>query len=262
MTDKEENLYGGKFLTLCDSAQTAAEVKLENCTRRDSAFCYLYLGNQYAYRSIWESRFRSNFSALKPGMKAKSAYQKGLEVDSTFYDLYLGLGNYHYWKSVKSGLLRSFGLFKDERERGIEEIELAADSSLFSRDAALSALIWILIDRKDYESAMIPAMELNRKYPNGNTFFWPLGEVYFKSGQYEKTAEIYDMLYQRLTNAPGNYYNIIECLDRLYHSFDKLNNSDKKRETISELRALYNNIPEEVRRKQKEKLSDLMKQKY
>jgi len=258
MTDKEENLHGDKFQILCDSAKTAAEARLNYCTRRDSALCYLYIGHQYTYRALWESRFRSKFSALKLGRKAHSAYRNGIETDSTLYDLYLGLGSYHYWKSTKSGLLRSLGLFKDEREKGIDEIELAADSSLFSEDAAVSALIWIVMNEKKYDSAAALSSRLNDKYPNGNTFKWPLAETWFKSGGYKKAAQIYDSLFYRLETEPGNYYNIIECLEKLYRCYDKLDDSTGKRETFSRLNALYINIPKEIKGKQKKKLQYLL----
>ncbi|RKX28252.1 MAG: hypothetical protein DRP46_08915 [Candidatus Zixiibacteriota bacterium] len=261
MTDKEEDLHGTRFMALCDSAKTAAKKRLENCTRRDSAFCYLYLGHQYAYRSLWESRFRSNFSALKLGMKAKSAYQKGLEVDSTLYDLYLGLGNYHYWKSVRSGLLRSFGIFKDEREKGIKEIELAADSSLFSRDAALSALLWIMIDRKDFDSAIALGGRMLEKYASGNTFSWPLGEALYNAGRYDGAYRNYrNIWYHLLHNNTGNYYNFIECAYWLYKSCGELGDKKMMKEIINEIRQHYEKIPRKTKRRQKQKLNYLLKQ--
>ena len=119
MIEAEENLSGDKLKLLCDSTKQSAEIKLNNCSASDSALCYLYIGHQYSYRALWEARFGSKFSALKNGYKARGQYQKGLEIDSTLYDLYLGLGSFHYWKSVKSGILGSLGIFKDERQKGI-----------------------------------------------------------------------------------------------------------------------------------------------
>ena len=91
----------------------------------------LYLGHQAAYRSLYEARFGSRFSALTYGLKAKGFYRDGLAADSALYDLYLGLGSYHYWKSAKAGILRTAGIFNDDKEKGISEIRKAIDSSLF-----------------------------------------------------------------------------------------------------------------------------------
>lgn len=260
MTDREENLYGSDFLALCDSVKIYSERILQNCSARDSALCYLYIGHQYAYWALWESRFRSGFSAVKLGMKARSAYQSGLDVDSSLYDLYVGLGTYHYWKSVKSGLLRSAGLFKDEREKGIDEINLAADSSLFSKDAARSALIWILIDRKEYDSAIDLAKQLYEKYPDGKTFLWPQAEAFLKSGRFKDASAVYSNLRLSLLNEPGNYYNFIECSYLLHDILKETGDTDGMRQIITDVRAHYNNIPKETRRKQKQKLVYLLKQ--
>lgn len=260
MTDREENLYGNRFLALCDSVKSLAEKKLANCSSRDSALCYLYIGHQDAYRSLWESRFRSNFSAVKLGMKAKGACQNGLKADSTLYDLYVGLGTYHYWKSVKSGILRSAGLFKDEREKGIDEIETTVDSSLFSKDAARSALIWIMIDRKDYDSALVLAQSLHKKYPEGKTFLWPQAEAYFKSGRFEEAAQVYSRLRLSLLEEPGNYYNLIECSYQLHKALTEIGDKDNMKNVINDIRANYENIPRETKRVQKQKLGYLLKQ--
>ena len=97
MIDREEDLYVADYFALLDSVIVHAEKLLISCTTRDSALCYLFIGHQYAYRSIWEARFGSKFAALGDGFKAKGWYRDGLEIDSTLYDLHLGLGTYHYW---------------------------------------------------------------------------------------------------------------------------------------------------------------------
>jgi tetratricopeptide (TPR) repeat protein len=259
MTDREENLYGIRFNTLLDSTRFLAKRKLLSCSRRDSALCYLYLGHQYAYRSLWESRFGSGLAALSSGIKAKDAYEDGLKADSTLYDLYFGLGSYHYWKSVKAGFLRTVGLFGDDRVQGIKEIKRAIDSSLVSGRSARAALIWIWINEKDYDSAISLATEMSQQYPSGNTFLWPLGEAYFKSEQYASAAEAYNKILERLKTEPGNYYNVLEAANWLGLSFDKLGLRGKKDSIASYIDSIYQNIPKEIRRKQRSKLGYLQK---
>jgi tetratricopeptide (TPR) repeat protein len=259
MIDKEEDLHGSRLSLLCDSTKSLAEKRLKDCSRQDSALCYLYIGHQYANRSIYEARFGSRISMLRFGLKAKGQYQTGLRIDSTLYDLYLGLGVYHYWKSVKSGILKLAGVFKEERERGIAEIELAADSSLFSREASLSALIWIMIDRHDYDSAISLSRSMLERYPDGNSLLWPLAESYYRSERYAKAAEIYEILLKRLKKEPGNYYNIIESSHGLCLSYEKMGDNHKTGELISYLDSIYSEIPKRIKRKQRDKLGYLMR---
>jgi len=258
MMDREENMYGVKFEWLCDSTRLWAQRELKSCTARDSALYRLYVGHQYAYRALWESRFGSDLASLNFGIKARNQYLKGIEIDSTLYDIYLGLGNYHYWKSVKSGILKFAGIFKNEKKAGIREIMLAADSSLFSSDASKSALIWIMINEKDYDSAIALCGELREKYPNGNSFVWPMAEAFYKSGQYDKAAENYDFLLSRFKKEPGNYYNLIEAAYWLSLSYEKMGQNKKALGTVNYLRKVYKEIPPIVKRREKSKLAYLM----
>jgi tetratricopeptide (TPR) repeat protein len=259
MMDREENLHGRAFRLLCDSAKWAAERFLAQCNARDSALCYLYLGHQYAFRSLWEARFASKFSALSLGLKAARHYRKGLQIDSALYDLYLGLGSYHYWKSVRAGILRTVGIFRDEREKGITEISLAADSSLFSGDASKSALIWIMINEENYDSAVFLCLEMLDRYPDGNSFLWPLGESYFKSERFAEAVEVYDRLFERLKNRPGNFYNVIESAYWLNRAAEQDGDTTGTGEIRSFLDAVYDDIPKNIRRKQRSRLAYLMR---
>jgi hypothetical protein len=258
MTDREENLYGNRLIDICDSVESRALNWLENCSAADSALCYLYIGHSYAFKSIWESRFGSSISAMHYGLKAKKRYIEGLAVDSTLYDLYLGLGSYHYWKSVKAGFLRWLGLFRNEKEKGIIEIELAVDSSLFSSDGAVSGLIWIMINEKNYDSAIYLSQVMYEKYPEGNSFLWPLAESYFKLANFTSAAETYSLLLERLKSEPGNYFNIIEAAYYFYRASDKLGRKEDMRKITTYLENQYPNIPKDIRRRQKSKLARLL----
>lgn len=262
MTDREENLYGRAFFRLCDSARESAERYLINCSAIDSTVCYLYLGHQYAYRSIYEARFGSGLSAINYGFKARREYEKGLAVDSAFYDLFLGLGTFHYWKSARAGILRITGIFKDEREKGIDELKLAADSSLFSREAARSAVIWVRLNEKQYDSAVAIAKEMYSKYPNGLSFLWPLAEGYYRGENYRKAQETYYELYEKLKKTPGNYYNLIETVYWLKKTDKKLGNDKISGLAVEYLQAIFNNIPKDTRRRQRGKLSYLLGRTY
>ncbi len=262
MIDCEEDIFGKRFILLCDSTRLAAESYLKNCDTRDSALCYLYIGHQYAYQSLYESRFGSSLSAISMGLKAKGKYQEGLKIDSTLYDLYLGLGSYHYWKSVKSGILRWAGIFKDEKQLGISEIELAADSSLFSKEASRSALIWIMINEKQYDSAITLAESFLEKYPHGNSFLWPLAQAYYSSERNRQAAEIYGKLIERLKNRPGNYYNLIEAMYWFKMACDEIGEYDRAAEEILYLNSEYKNIPKKIRRQQRSRLGRLLGKRY
>ncbi len=257
MTDRETNTYGKNFNKYLDSAEAYCESRLLNCDRSDSAVVYLYLGHIRAYRSLYQARFGSSMAALDDGLRARGEYTKGLELDSTFYDLYLGLGSYHYWKSVKAGLLKTVGIFSNEQEQGIEEINLAADSSLFSKKPAKSALIWILLNEKEYDSALVLATEMHDRYPHSNTFVWPMAQAYYESEQFVKAAMYYNEIFESQKKAPGNYYNLIESAWWLFNSYVKMNENGKAYRVRRYVDSVYSEFPDKTVRRQRKKLYDM-----
>ncbi|MEZ5357577.1 MAG: hypothetical protein R3F48_02020 [Candidatus Zixiibacteriota bacterium] len=260
MMANESDSLEAEFFASLDSVQVYAEGMLAE--GRDSVLAYYLLGHQFAFRSLYAGRAGHTWSAIKKGLKARNAYSKGFELDSTFFDIALGLGSYRYWKSVKTNAVNWTPLFKNEKGNGIELLRRAADSSEISRDAAQTSLIWVYINEKRYTEAIRLADEMRRRYPHGLTFLWALGEAYYQLGDCDQALLIYTNIYARLQNNPGNYYNIIEaawyqakCYRRHYKD------DESRREEACELyeAILTLPIPEETAKRQKDKLKDIKK---
>ena len=257
MTDRETNAYGGNFNKYLDSAEARCKSRLQECDRSDSAVVYLSRGHIRAYRSLYQARFGSSMAALDDGLKARGEYSRGLELDSSLYDLYLGLGSYHYWKSVKSGILKTVGIFSNEREEGIEEVHLAIDSSLFSKGPAKSALIWIYLNEKNYDSTVALATEMYDRYPHSNTFVWPIAQAYFESEQFVKAAMYYNKIFESLKEKPGNYFNLIESAWWLFNAYAKMNENGKAYRVRRYVDSVSSEFPDKTIRRQRKKLYDM-----
>lgn len=256
MTDAEEPEYGEVFKAVLDSIFFLS-AKWPSGGGRDSAWMYLCQGHAYAYRSLWESRFGSLTSAIKQAFNARSAYEAGLVADSSLYDLYGGLGMYHYWKSAKAGLLRWLGLFKNEKDKGIKELYLAMDSSRLSKDVSRNAMIWIWLDREQYDSVIVTCLERLTVFPEGRLFLWPLAEAYFKKKDYARASEVYSKLRRKLSLDPGNYYNLLQCdysLNQCYHKLGQEKPAVLAARNVSDY---YPDIPDHVKRRQRSKIDFL-----
>jgi len=257
MTGAEANLYENEFKAAIDTAIHLAEHHLTEDSGTDAAWLHLWLGNALAYRALWESRFGSFISAAKLGFSAAEAFEAGLAEDSSVYDLYLGLGSFHYWKSAKAGLLRWMGLISDEKERGIAELNLAADSSLLFRDAARQAMIWVWLDQGHHDSAMAEARRSHEKYPEGNLFLWPLAEAQFQQRQYSAAIETYRKLRERILRDPGNYYNLVSVDYQLALCYQELDNRDMMKEIARGVRDYQKAIPRKTEHRHRDALDHL-----
>ena len=258
MMDREQSDCKEQFHALLDTVENLSEQISDTASGRTVAWMYLYAGHARAYRSLFESRFGSFVPSVRLGIAARKEYSKGVKLDSSLYDLYLGLGTYHYWKSAKAGFLRWLGIFKNEIDKGITELYLAADSSIISREAARSSLVWVWLDRKQYDSTVIICEELLAVYPDGNVWLWPLAEALMELCQYRRALETYQLLRSRLQIEPGNYCNLIECDYRTYRCLEKLNSINEARQVVREVDAYLDSVPRSTQKKYRSQI-DLLK---
>ncbi len=256
-TDREENLYPDSLPALLQSVDSLAEKALDSCASKKRAWMHLVRGHARALRSVFEARFGSSAGAIKQGYRARSEYRKALADDSTLYDVYAGLGSFHYWKSAKAGFLRWIGLFKNEKAKGIEELTLAADSSAVSRESARASLIWIRINEKEYDSAIAIALTMYKRYPDGASFVWPLAQAYHLKRQYDSSLIYYTELRDRIAHRAGNYYNQIECDAAIARCYEQLGDKATGLAAAQRLTEYYQFIPDQTLRRQRSKLGYL-----
>ena len=257
MTDREENLFEEEFKQLLDTVVILSEAVMDTCQPTTSAWMALWRGHAHTYGSLWESRFGSTIGAVKQGYRAKGEYELGLAFDSSLSDLYMGLGPFHYWKSAKAGILRRLRLFRNDKDRGIAELRRAAESSLISKESARNGLIWIWLDMKEYDSAIVACREMLQKYPDGKLFLWPLAQAYWLTENWTGCAETYARLRKRLIPNPGNYFNLIECDYYLLQCYDRMQVPEKARATAMEFLKYESLVPEKTRGRQGSKMSAL-----
>ncbi len=258
MLDREENLYSEQFNQLIETTLSKASNIIDTASASTCAWMCLFSGHAKAYRALWTSHFGSFVEGIKLARQAKSEYQRGLEYDSSLYDLYVGLGLYHYWKSAKAGVLRWVGLFKDEREKGIAELYLAVDSSVISQESARSALILVQLDIKEYDSVIFNCHEMLRKYPDGKALLWPLAKAYFEKKDYRNALSTFRLLRERVATDSGNYFNLIECDYRLYQCYEKLAMDAEAERVARRASHYYKQVPRDIRRRQRVKI-DLLR---
>jgi tetratricopeptide (TPR) repeat protein len=259
MTDREEDLYGAKVSALLDTALMKCDTADREAAGAPVAWNRLWRGLAYSYRSIWKSKFGSLASAIKLGFKARNEYRAGLAADSGIYELYFGLGNYHYWKSVKAGILRTIGVFRNDIDKGIAELYLAADSSRLFAEAARNSLVWVWLDRKEYDSAIAIATEMTSIHPDGKTLLWPLARAYYRKGDYDNALATYGELRRRIAVDPGNYYNLIECDYQIYRCQESLRRQSEATQTAVGFSNYSGKVPSRIRRIQRVKVGCLLR---
>jgi hypothetical protein len=257
MFEYENTARKDELFAALDTVYLLAESIRDTAQPHTAAWMSLWIGHAKAHKSLWESRFGMFTSALKTGLQAKSEYERGLATDATVTDLLFGLGNYHYWKSVKGGMLTSIGLLSDEREKGITELHRAATTSLISQEAAKDAFIWIWLDQKKYDKVIARCEERIAEYPNGWQFYWPLAEAYYASNKFMKSAAVYAKLREKGQQEPGNYINLVTSDYYLYLCYDALNDKEGRQNVTDQFMKYYRKLPDFCKQRRRDKIDFL-----
>lgn len=123
--------------------------------RQEDPWLNFYIGAAYGYRAFFKVRRWNFIGAYSDGKKGIGNFNKALEKDSTLYDVYLGLGAYHYWRTARSSFIRTLIFWMpDKRDFGLEQMEFAIRHGRYARGEATLALVTALYDYKKYSRAL------------------------------------------------------------------------------------------------------------
>ena len=214
MLDYEENYREDDFYQYIDQAVERAEILIDS--EPENPWGHFYRGGAAGYLAFHHTRNKHFFSAFRQGLKAIKELDRTIEIDSTLYDAYLGVGNYKYWLSRRTEFLKWLPFIKDRREEGISLMYQAMKRGKYSRDTAASSLAWALINAGRYDEICTIAEEALKRHPGSRFFLFAYGRSLFQLGRYEESIEVYIRLLQSIRAMEhNNYYNEISVLDKL-----------------------------------------------
>jgi tetratricopeptide (TPR) repeat protein len=210
MADDEDYARQTYCMRLIDSSMAALESHLDTFPK--DAWAQFFMGTALGYRAVWEGQHGSLLKAISHGLKAGKYFAQTAKIDSTLYDAYFGLGNLHYWRSAKLGILRSLPFIADQRRQGIEELTLALKKSRYSGITAALSLGWIYIDRKEYDKAKTLSDSLISVGISGRQILWLKATACFSLSDAEGTIAAFETIKEGLLRkGRQNYYNLITC---------------------------------------------------
>ncbi len=168
MLDLEDYSQIDSFKTLME---TTIDLAKEKQTINDTDPWPLFSeGSAYLYHSFMDSKTGKMWGAYRNAVKGANRLVKAIELDSTLYDAYLGVGSYRYWKSAKGKMLTWLPFISDEREKGLKMVRIAVENGRFGKLVARDQLAWILLHRKEYDGAQQLALENHQLYPESRFY--------------------------------------------------------------------------------------------
>ena len=201
-----------------------------------TAYDYLYYGGAIGFRGIHEALTGDWVGGFVDGLKGRNYLVKALEIDSTLYDVYYGLGSYHFWRSLKSKAFWWLPFIGDNRQKGIEMIKLTIEKSKYAKKDAELALIRIWVENKEYDKAFNMIDKLSNIYSDKPFLLWLYGRAQFETNMYSGAIQTYQKLLKALASSP--YYNPageVECrydLAQAYYCNKDFQNCSTQVDTI------------------------------
>lgn len=170
---------------------------------------YYFLALADGYKAYFDALTGDWLSAFGTGVTSVNLFEHCLEVNPSFYEALIATGTYKYWKSSKMQFLNWLPFVKDEREEGIRLLEKAVSNSSYNSYLAINSLIWIYIDRREFNKAIKIAESVLVRYPNSRFFKYGLARAY-EDVDKPKSIEIYYQILNSFTDSEkSNNYNEI-----------------------------------------------------
>ena len=234
MDDYRNYSYSDEFNKYMDLAIEKGEEKKKKGSLTD--YDYLYLGGAIGYRGINEALTGDWYHGFIDGLRAKGYLEKALKLNPEFYDVYYGLGGYHFWKSLKTKIFWWLPFAKDNRQMGIEMIKLAIEKGKYSPEDAKLALVRIYVENKEYDNAFAIINQLIKSQPNKPFLLWLLGRAQLETKMYAGAINTYQTLLKSLIASP--YYHPegeVECRYWLALAYFENRNFEDSQEQIDSI---------------------------
>ncbi len=208
MMDTESTRQRLEFYHDIEKAVTTAKTQYQQDYQDLDAL--FFWGAALSYKSYQLGREKKYLASVQVGLKSLGILKKIVNTDSTFYDCYLGIGSYLYWRSQITKKLTWLPFFSDQRKEGIQYVKRAFENGTWTKWAALNTLAWIYIEEKQFDRAIACAQQGLDRFPGSRFFLWPLGDARLGSKNYHAAIPTYKNLLKSVKTTDGNnHYNEI-----------------------------------------------------
>ncbi len=179
------------FLTHSELAKIKGE-RLFEANENDASLSYL-LGSIYTLQATAKSFTGSSLDAFWAAKSAVGYYETTIEIDSTFYDAYLGLGLFNYALSYVPGIFKwavNLSGLSYDKEKGLQYLQIANKKGKLDQTEAAFHLAKIYTDYvAEYDSASILLKKLISKYPKNSLFHYQYAVLKIKAKELNKAEE-------------------------------------------------------------------------
>ncbi len=238
-----------RFNTMSEKLETDIQTAIDKGNalldeNKDDPWLNFYVGASYGYRGFYRFRKFNWIGAYMDGRKGVGNFEKALDKDPTLYDVYLGLGSYHYWRTAKSKFIKVVAFWmRDKRDLGLKQIQFAIDHGRYSKPEATIGLVIALYDYERYDEAL-QLLETFLEPPQVQivSAIYLRGRLMAKLNRWDEVERDFREVLSRLDDAPYRSVGYeVECKYWIAEALAQKGDTDAARELANEAYTLSRN---------------------
>ncbi|MBK6766334.1 MAG: hypothetical protein IPG71_08455 [bacterium] len=172
MTDLEDTSGTATLENLVEACLLKCESWADEASDSMAAEREYLRGAAYSISGLARHRQGRIVDGVRRVMASRRYFDRTIELDPEFYDAYVGRGAYRYAAAQNLSLFRWLPGVPTKRQ-GWEDLTLGLTRAKFSRYAALSAMVWLVLDGEDFVLADSMVRAGLERYPQSRTFLMP-----------------------------------------------------------------------------------------
>lgn len=189
----------------------------------------------HGYKAYYHSITGNLISAFADGILSMRSFQNCLEIDVDFYEAYIAIGTYNYWKSAQSKSFLWLPFVSDNRDEGISFLEESLNSFSYNQHLAAFSLIWIYIDYGKSDKAVALAERMLNEYEDSRFFKWGLARAYQDIDKRKAISVFMELLSSIETLPTNNQFNKIVLLHKIAMLYYEIDENEKSLSLCNEI---------------------------
>ncbi len=245
---KEKKRNETSLLRAVEAAESGAAKKIDKNPNDGEAYFSMALAKMVKNR--WEMANKNYFRAFREAQSVWDFLTRAKELDPENYDINYPMGVMHYYLAQLSGVVgwtASVFITSGDREKGLKELELAAEKGVLLKDMAQSTLVSIYNLNEEPGRGLALGKKLSQKYPDNYNYLFGLADSYSSLGRFEEALSQARQIEKGIKSGAPPYRP--ELWPRYYHLLGRiyLDEGDYDRATENLNLALKDTAPYNTR---------------
>jgi tetratricopeptide (TPR) repeat protein len=226
--EKEREREQESMLRFVSEAVAKGEKRVENNPKDGDAFFAMAVANLVRVR--WDITRQNYLTAARGAQRTREFLEKAKELEPENFDIYFAMGLLDYHIGHLPGFTRFLStLFVTSggREKGLQELELAAKKGYLLKDLAKAELLSAYANfEKQPERALPLAQELNERFPRNYNILFALANVKSELGRSEEAFSVARVIENGIKSGappyrPELWPRYFQLLGRIYFDQDE-----------------------------------------